>query len=373
MRYVRVEFAFPPSVRHPMHDFLDDGDGWRTELLTWRRLPDETLVTLFRVVAPREWYLERLRTVDDSIDRFETAPGDDAFYLKAYERLGGPLETFFDAFVDTEFLSVPPVVYRSGGRLSFGLIGPPNQLRDVLRRSRPDRCHGRTGRVVRRPTVGRRQPHGAPARGALRRASRRVLRRAPIRFGRRRRRGDRVFAVDGRRPPPQRRGGARRHLSGWLIRGCRRYNYTGPSPRFAGVYYGDLREAPLSVQRRCSRGGRRVRRGGPATRNRDRSLEPGETYRVALISQGESETAGTTDEGVDTSASRADDGPQPPVEPGRCATSRSDLGKQGDGIARVERGYVIIVPDTEVGERVKIEVTEVKSNFAVGEVVEKAV
>jgi len=53
---------------------------------------------------PREWYLERLRTVD-SIDRFETAPGDDAFYLKAYERLGGPLETFFDAFVDTEFLS----------------------------------------------------------------------------------------------------------------------------------------------------------------------------------------------------------------------------------------------------------------------------
>ncbi|KKF39721.1 bacterio-opsin activator [Halorubrum saccharovorum] len=114
-----------------MHDFLDDGDGWRTELLTWRRLPDETLVTLFRVVAPRERYLERLRAVDP-IDRFETAPGDDAFYLKAYEQLGGPLETFLGAFVDTEFLSVPPIVYRSGGRLSFGLIGPPNQLRDVL-------------------------------------------------------------------------------------------------------------------------------------------------------------------------------------------------------------------------------------------------
>jgi predicted RNA-binding protein with TRAM domain len=104
------------------------------------------------------------------------------------------------------------------------------------------------------------------------------------------------------------------------------------------------------------------------------SLEPGETYRVALISQGGSETAETTDEGVDTSASRADDGPQPPVEPGEMRyVEIEDLGKQGDGIARVERGYVIIVPDTEVGERVKIEVTEVKSNFAVGEVVEKAV
>jgi predicted RNA-binding protein with TRAM domain len=31
------------------------------------------------------------------------------------------------------------------------------------------------------------------------------------------------------------------------------------------------------------------------------------------------------------------------------------------------------VPGAEVGERVKIEVTEVKSNFAVGEVIEEAV
>lgn len=114
-----------------MHGYLDEGDGWRTELLTWRRLPDETLVTLFRVLAPREPYLDRLREVD-SIERFETAPGDGAFYLKAYERLGGPLEAFLGAFVDTEFLSVPPIVYRSGGRLSFGLIGPPDQLRDVF-------------------------------------------------------------------------------------------------------------------------------------------------------------------------------------------------------------------------------------------------
>ena len=47
-----------------------------------------------------------------------------------------------------------------------------------------------------------------------------------------------------------------------------------------------------------------------------------------------------------------------------------DLGKQGDGIARVERGYVIIVPGGEVGERVKVEISEVKSNFAVGEIIE---
>jgi len=103
------------------------------------------------------------------------------------------------------------------------------------------------------------------------------------------------------------------------------------------------------------------------------SLEPGETYRVALISRSATEAGGETDGSADVSASHADDGPQPPVEPGEMRyVEIEDLGKQGDGIARVERGYVIIVPDTEVGERVKIEITEVKSNFAVGEVVEES-
>jgi len=104
------------------------------------------------------------------------------------------------------------------------------------------------------------------------------------------------------------------------------------------------------------------------------SLEPGETYRVALVSRSESSEPDGSKGETDVSASSADDGPQPPVEPGEMRyVEIEDLGKQGDGIARVERGYVIIVPDTEVGERVKIEVTEVKSNFAVGEVVEESV
>jgi len=77
------------------------------------------------------------------------------------------------------------------------------------------------------------------------------------------------------------------------------------------------------------------------------SLEPGETYRVALISRagsGEPDAGGAESE-TDISASSADDGPQPPVEPGEMRyVEIEDLGKQGDGIARVERGYVIIVP-----------------------------
>jgi predicted RNA-binding protein with TRAM domain len=98
------------------------------------------------------------------------------------------------------------------------------------------------------------------------------------------------------------------------------------------------------------------------------SVDPGETYRVALIS---AQQAGTAEVEEEETGSNPPDEPQPPVERGEIRyVEVEDLGKQGDGIARVERGYVIIVPGAEVGERVKVEITEVKSNFAVGEVIE---
>ncbi|MFC4449405.1 TRAM domain-containing protein [Halorussus aquaticus] len=101
------------------------------------------------------------------------------------------------------------------------------------------------------------------------------------------------------------------------------------------------------------------------------SVEPGETYRVALISD-DSDSSSQDESPSQSSSSGAPSEPQPPVEEGEIRyVEVEDIGKQGDGIARVERGYVIIVPDAEIGERVKVEITEVKSNFAVGEIIEE--
>jgi len=94
------------------------------------------------------------------------------------------------------------------------------------------------------------------------------------------------------------------------------------------------------------------------------AVDPDEVYRVALMARSREDDS--------PDAPSQPDRPQPPVEEGEVRyVEIEDLGKQGDGIARVERGYVIIVPGGEVGERVKIEITEVKSNFAVGEIVEE--
>ena len=101
----------------------------------------------------------------------------------------------------------------------------------------------------------------------------------------------------------------------------------------------------------------------------------GETYRVALLPMSEGTPTGdgrsSADGDTDTETSDSDH-PEPPVEEGETRTVEiEDIGSQGDGITRVERGYVIIVPDTERGERVRIEITDVQENVAFAEVVER--
>lgn len=62
----------------------------------------------------------------------------------------------------------------------------------------------------------------------------------------------------------------------------------------------------------------------------------------------------------------------PPVDEGDERTVEIvGLGDQGDGITRIDNGFVVIVPDTEKGERVRVEITDVRETVAFGEVVER--
>ena len=44
------------------------------------------------------------------------------------------------------------------------------------------------------------------------------------------------------------------------------------------------------------------------------------------------------------------------------------VGRRGDGIARLNN-FVIFIPGTNAGEKVKVRITSVRSSFATGEVV----
>jgi predicted RNA-binding protein with TRAM domain len=97
------------------------------------------------------------------------------------------------------------------------------------------------------------------------------------------------------------------------------------------------------------------------------TLSENETYRVAVF-----ETPAETKSEMQPPEPSERDHPQPPVEEGETLTVEIEsLGDQGDGIARVERGFVVIVPDTERGERVRVEIADVNETVAFGDVVER--
>jgi predicted RNA-binding protein with TRAM domain len=116
-------------------------------------------------------------------------------------------------------------------------------------------------------------------------------------------------------------------------------------------------------------------------------VSSGETYRTAMLASN-ADTAAETRSSPSESDVAADAKPtggteeseatedrdvsEPPVEEGEIReVDIEDIGEQGDGITRVERGFVVIVPETEEGERVTVEITDVQPNVAFGEVKER--
>jgi len=61
---------------------------------------------------------------------------------------------------------------------------------------------------------------------------------------------------------------------------------------------------------------------------------------------------------------------EPPVTEGelRDVTIES-VGEQGDGIAKVEHGFVVIVPGGKVGEELTVRIETVQKTVAFGEIV----
>lgn len=103
------------------------------------------------------------------------------------------------------------------------------------------------------------------------------------------------------------------------------------------------------------------------------SVEPGESVRVALLPTASSPTT-SDDEVVSSSDSptELDEPTDPPVSEGETReVTIESIGDQGDGIAKVDRGYVVIVPNTNRGDMVTVEIDQVRDNVAFATVVKR--
>ncbi len=103
------------------------------------------------------------------------------------------------------------------------------------------------------------------------------------------------------------------------------------------------------------------------------TVDPGATYRIGILEHGASPTKAPTPQPQEVGDPGRDrDHLEPPVEEGeQVDVEIESLGEQGDGIARVDRGFVVIVPDSDVGERLTVEITDVKPTVAFSEVVQR--
>ena len=99
-------------------------------------------------------------------------------------------------------------------------------------------------------------------------------------------------------------------------------------------------------------------------------------YRIALLASAAGDDDATPVESPEPRSVSQPDPSQtqgPPVEEGEVRTVSIDtLGDQGDGIAKVERGFIVIVPGTKPGDRVEVEITDVKETVAFAETVGEA-
>ena len=103
------------------------------------------------------------------------------------------------------------------------------------------------------------------------------------------------------------------------------------------------------------------------------AVSVGEMYRLAVFES----PATTESEKQDTRSpdrSRGDrqqHPPEPPVEEGEVRNVTIEtIGDQGDGIAKVDRGYVVIVPDAQPGDEPTVEIEQVQQNVAFASVVD---
>ncbi|SIS19676.1 TRAM domain-containing protein [Natronorubrum thiooxidans] len=103
------------------------------------------------------------------------------------------------------------------------------------------------------------------------------------------------------------------------------------------------------------------------------ALSADETYRVAILESPSSTESSMQQESQQSSSqqtvSRAP--LEPPVDEGEVRdVTIETIGDQGDGIAKVERGYVVIVSGAQPGDEPTIEIEQVQKNVAFASIID---
>ncbi|MBV0923931.1 helix-turn-helix domain-containing protein [Halomicroarcula limicola] len=134
MKYVRLSLSMAPALRHPMHQFVVEHDGFDASyLVRGNQLGEDVQTLLFHVDGhPVEPYREALERAENVVEYAISTCPDETFYL--YVR-GNPSEQdheLVDALVRAGLVVVSPIAYRDDGTIRLALVGPGGTVQRAI-------------------------------------------------------------------------------------------------------------------------------------------------------------------------------------------------------------------------------------------------
>ncbi len=109
----------------------------------------------------------------------------------------------------------------------------------------------------------------------------------------------------------------------------------------------------------------------PSTEITKGTITPHGTYRVALLESPETNESDGTNHSNESHQGTQAEGSSPPVTKNEIRDVTIEArGDKGDGIAKVERGYVVIVPGAHPGDQPTVKIEQVKPNVAFASIVD---
>jgi hypothetical protein len=133
MRYIRIAVHQDPEVRHPMHQFVVEREGYTVSRLVEYAFETEGPPTfLFHVEGPVEPYESALADQDSIVEYELSACPDDSFYLYVREEVPEHAREFVGAFAQPGLIGVLPVEYRADGTVRLTGVGPAEALQNAV-------------------------------------------------------------------------------------------------------------------------------------------------------------------------------------------------------------------------------------------------
>ncbi|WP_336336797.1 helix-turn-helix domain-containing protein [Haloarcula brevis] len=134
MKYVSLSLWMAPEVRHPMHQFVVEHDGYEASyLLRGNDVGTDLQTLLFHVDGfPPEPYRAALERAD-TVREYAISPcPDETFYLYVQDSPSATGHDLVEALTRAGLVIVSPVAYRADGTVALTLVGPGGTVQQAV-------------------------------------------------------------------------------------------------------------------------------------------------------------------------------------------------------------------------------------------------